>query len=270
MEAGLAAADLLLTLLVEVPHLDRDVVQLGLGQRVEDVARGLGRLDRVDHVEGLPHGLGGLARDAVDGGDERPDPVLVDELGLLVDQLVGHGPFHERLADVGVAGVDAHEQHRTVGGGHGLHEAGLDGRRVAEAVPGQPDLVLVDLAELLDPQHVGREVVVVERHERRVVGAEVLLQLLHHVGDGPLAQEVALPVEDLALVVDVAERALERAAAAGEHLEHVAERARLPPELLLREGEDVEVVLEHPDLVAVDHAVLLDPHGRDVRVVLAA
>src|SRR5206468_12902083 len=69
---------------------------------------------------------------------------------------------------------------------------------------------------------------------------------------------------------DVAERALERAAAPREDLEVVLEAAVLPPELLLREGRLVEVVLERSHLVAVDGAVLLDPEGRDGGVVLAA
>src|SRR4029078_8803779 len=92
----------------------------------------------------------------------------------------------------------------------------------------------------------------------------------HHVADRALAEEVALPFEDLALVVDVAEGALERAAAAREDLEVVLEAAVLPPELLFRERELVELVLDLAHLVAWDDAVLLHPEGRDGGDVLAA
>ena len=69
--------------------------------------------------------------------------------------------------------------------------------------------------------------------------------------------------------MDVAEGALERAAAAREHLQVVLEAAVLVPELLLGERQLVEIVLELAHRVAMDDPVLLDPERRDVGVVLA-
>src|SRR2546425_216622 len=235
--AGDALADLLLPLLVEVAQLDGHVVQLGLRERVEDVRRALRRPDRVHHAERLHHLLRGLARVAVDARDLEADAGVLHELGRAEDELVGHRPLHVVAADVGVARVDAHEDGGAVGGLHRLHQARLDGGRVPEAVPGEVHLLAVHLAELLHPVQVGGEVVVVDGDETDVIARQVLLELRHDVRDRPLAEEVALPFEDLQLVVDVAERTFERAAAAREDLEVVLEAAVLPPELLLREGK---------------------------------
>src|SRR4029079_19704869 len=136
-------------------------------------------------------------------------------------------------------------------------------RRIPEAVPRQVHFLAVRLAELFDPVRIRREGVVVDLDELHVVLGEVLLELRHDVRDRALAEEVALPFEDLALVVDVAERALEGTAAPREDLEVVLEAAVVPPELLLREREVVELVLELAHLVPVDDAVLLDPQRGD-------